>query len=107
MSGVIKIGDQDFESEVVHSDRLTVVDFGAAWCGPCKKLHPIMADLASEYDGRIKIVEVDVGESPQIAMKYGITSVPQLLFFSDGIVKETVVGLLPRSKIEEKIDQYL
>lgn len=107
MSGVIKVDDRGFEDEVVHSDRLTVVDFGAEWCGPCKKLHPIMADLAVDYDGRVKIVEVDVGVSPQVAMKFGITSVPQLLFFRDGIVKETVVGLIPRSKIEEKIDQYL
>ncbi len=107
MSGVIKVDDRGFEDEVVHSDRLTVVDFGAEWCGPCKKLHPIMADLAVDYDGRVKIVEVDVGVSPQVAMKFGITSVPQLLFFRDGIVKETVVGLIPRSKLEEKIDQYL
>jgi len=101
------VGDAEFEAEVIGSDRLTLVDFGAEWCGPCKKLHPIMSKLAEEYDGRIKVVEVDVGVSPQTAMKFGITSVPQLLFFKDGIVRESVIGVLPKSKIEEKIDQYL
>ena len=102
-----KIGDSQFDAEVVQSDRLTLVDFGATWCGPCKKLHPIMIELATEYGEKIKVVEVDVGDSPQTAMKFGITGVPQLLFFSNGKVKETVVGLLPKSKIEEKIERYL
>ena len=107
MTGMTKIGDDRFESEVVKSDRLTLVDFGATWCGPCKKLHPIMKELAAEFDGKIKIFEMDVGDSPATAMKFGITSVPQLLFFQDGKVKETIVGLLPKSKIEEKIERYL
>ncbi|HHE47268.1 MAG TPA: thiol reductase thioredoxin [Bacteroidetes bacterium] len=102
-----KVGDAEFEAEVIGSDCLTLVDFGAEWCGPCKKLHPVMNELAADYDGKIKVVEVDVGVSPQSAMKFGVTSVPQLLFFKNGIVRETVVGLLPRSKIEEKIDKYL
>ncbi len=107
MSGLVKIGDDKFDAEVVHSDCLALVDFGATWCGPCKKLHPIMKELAHEYVGKIKVFEVDVGDSPQTAMKYGVTSVPQLLFFKDGKVKETIVGLLPKSKIEEKIERHL
>ena len=102
-----KVTDAEFDAEVLSSDRLTLVDFGAEWCAPCKKLHPIMDQLADEYNGKIKVVEVDVGVSPLTAMKFGVTSVPQLLFFKDGIVKETVVGILPKSKIEEKIDDYL
>jgi thioredoxin 1 len=102
-----KVGDDEFEAEVIQSDCLTVVDFGAEWCGPCKKLHPILEELAGQFDGRIKIVEVDVGESPKVAMKYGVTSVPQLFFVRDGTIRETVVGLMPRSKIEEKIEKYL
>ena len=102
-----KVTDAEFDAEVLGSDRLTLVDFGAEWCAPCKKLHPIMDQLADEYNGKIKVVEVDVGVSPLTAMKFGVTSVPQLLFFKDGIVKETVVGILPKSKIEEKIDDYL
>ena len=107
MSSMKKVGDAEFNDEVVASDRLTLVDFGADWCGPCRKLHPIMDELANEYNDQIKICEVDVGDSPQTAMKFGITSVPQLLFFKNGIVKDTIVGLLPKSKIEEKIEKYL
>ncbi len=104
---MIKIGDDRFDHDVVKSAGLTLVDFGATWCGPCKKLHPILKELAHAYRGKIRVFEVDVEESPKTAIKYGITGVPQLLFFKDGMVKETVVGLLPRSKIEEKIERYL
>ncbi len=107
MSSMGKVGNADFEAEVISSGKLTLVDFGAEWCGPCKKLHPVMNALAAEFGDRIKVVEVDVGVSPEIAMKFGITSVPQLLFFKDGMVRESVVGLLPKSKIVEKIEQYI
>ncbi len=107
MSSLKKIQDGQFDGEVLKSDHLTLVDFGAAWCGPCKALQPILEDLQRDYDGRVKIVEVDVGDSPQTAMKYGITSVPQLLFFKEGSVQETVVGLLPKAKIQRKIEDYL
>ncbi len=107
MPGMVKVGDGDFDAVVLASDRLTLVDFGAEWCGPCKKLHPMMEELAVAFGDRIKVVEVDVGESPHVAMKYGILSVPQLLFFKDGKVLETVVGLLPKSRIEAKIEEHL
>lgn len=102
-----KINDSHFETEVINSDKLTIVDFGATWCGPCKKLHPIMDELASEFGEKIKVVEVDVGEAPQTAVKFGVTSLPQLLFFKGGKVMETVIGLNPKSKIHKKIEQYL
>lgn len=107
MSLKIKVDDAEFSAEVIASDRLTLVDFGADWCRPCKKLHPIMDELAEEFSGKIKVCEVDVSQSPQIAMKFGVTSVPQLLFFKDGVVKDTIIGLLPKSEIEDKIDRYL
>jgi thioredoxin 1 len=107
MSGMTKVDDNNFENEVLQSDRLTLVDFGATWCAPCKKLHPIMNDLADDFSDTVKVVEVDVGASPATAMKFGVTSVPQLLFFKDGSVKETVIGLLPKSKIEAKIEGHL
>ncbi|MDP8228776.1 MAG: thioredoxin [Candidatus Electryoneaceae bacterium] len=101
------VKDVDFDSEVVESDRLTVVDFGGKWCGPCKKLDPIMEEIAEQYGDRIKVVSVDVEEAPQTAMKYGVTGIPRLMFFSGGIVKETVIGLIAKSKIKHKIDQHL
>lgn len=107
MSTILKVGDDNFEDEVLKSDRLTLVDFGAEWCGPCKKLHPIVAELAVQYKDRIKVVEVDVAQASAVAMKYGITSVPQLMIVHKGTIRETVVGLLPKSKIQDKIDAYL
>ena len=107
MTTMHKVKDADFDREVVESDRLTVVDFGGKWCGPCKKLDPIMEELAEQFGDRIKVVSVDVEEAQQSAMKYGITGIPRLLFFSGGVVKETVIGLIAKSKIQQKIEQHL
>ena len=102
-----KVGEDNFEAEVIKSPVLSVVDFGAEWCSPCKKLHPVMEELAAEYGTRVNVVEVDVGDSPNVATRFGITGVPQLLFISKGVVKESVMGLLPKSKIQDKIERYL
>lgn len=107
MAEVPKIGDDQFETEVIQSDRLAVVDFGAEWCGPCKKLHPIMAELVDEMGDRVKIVEVDVGVSPQTAQQHAVISVPQVLFFKNGSVVERIVGVLPKPKLKEKIENHL
>ncbi|RJP78064.1 MAG: thioredoxin [Candidatus Zixiibacteriota bacterium] len=107
MAQVTSINDTQFEAEVLNSDRLTVVDFGATWCGPCKKLHPIMGELAEEYSSQAKILEVDVGISPQAAQSYAVISVPQVLFFRGGKVIDRIVGLVPKTKLKEKIDQHL
>jgi thioredoxin 1 len=107
MSQVINISDAQFEEEVIKSDRLVAIDFGATWCGPCKKLHPIMDELAVEYSETVKICYIDVGESPKVAQTYGVISVPQVLFFQNGKVVERIVGLLPKVKIKEKIDVHL
>ncbi len=107
MSAVPTLNDAQFETEIERCDRLAVVDFGATWCGPCKKLHPIMAELAQEYGAQVKIAEVDVGENPQVAQKYAVISVPQLLFFYQGLLVDRIVGLTPKPKIKEKIEQHL
>jgi thioredoxin 1 len=107
MSQIQKVTDSQFDAEVINSDRLVVIDFGATWCGPCKKLHPIMAELSEEYKDQAKILEVDVGDSPQIAQNNAVISVPQVLFFKGGKLLDRVVGLLPKPKLKEKIDQYL
>ncbi|TKJ40261.1 thioredoxin [candidate division LCP-89 bacterium B3_LCP] len=107
MAEVLKINDDQFENEVIECDRLVVVDFGAEWCGPCKKLHPIMAELAEEMADKAKIVEVDVGLSPQSAQKHAVISVPQVLFFKEGKVVERIVGVLPKAKLIEKIDTHI
>jgi len=103
---VEKWNDEKFESEI-GSQQLTVIDFGATWCGPCKKLHPIMADLANEYDSRLRVVEIDVAEAPKVAQKYGVFSVPQLIFFRAGERLATINGLQAKGKIAEQIDRLL
>lgn len=107
MEPIISVNDAQFQQEVMESEMLTVVDFGAEWCGPCKKLEPIIKELAESFRGRVKFVEVDVDKAPETALRYGITSVPQLLFFKEGKVLETIVGLMPRGKLEQRIEQYL
>lgn len=107
MAGLKKIGDDTFEQEVMGAAGLTIVDFNAPWCGPCKKLTPILQELATEYAGRINVVEVDVGEAPQTASRFGVVSIPQVLFIRDGVVKEVMVGLNPKPKLINKIEQHL
>lgn len=107
MSNVPTISDDQFDAEVVNSDIPAVVDFGATWCGPCKKLHPVMAELAEELADKVKIVEVDVGDSPNTATKYAVVSVPQVLIFKNGEVAERIVGVLPKPKLKAKIESHL
>ncbi len=102
-----KVTDATFESEVLQADGLVAIDFGATWCGPCKKLDPIMEELSQEYDGRVKIRKVDVGESPGIAQKYKVLSVPQVIFFKGGQVLEGIVGFVPKNKIVEKLEKHI
>ena len=107
MSEVINITDANFQQVVIDSKILTVLDFGAEWCAPCKKLHPIMTEIAGEFNGRVKIGYVDVGAVPRIAQKYAVMSVPRLIFFKEGKPIETVIGLTLKPKIMEKIHSHL
>ena len=107
MSKVVKITDENFSQEVLDSQQLTIIDFGAEWCAPCKKLHPIMEEIAGEYDGKVKVGYVDVGVAPAIAQKYAVMSVPQIIFFKSGRPVETVVGFLAKPKIEDKLNSHL
>ena len=107
MSEVVDITEANFESEILQAGLLTVIDFGATWCAPCKKLHPIMHEIASEYNGKLKVGYCDVGIAPAVAQKYAVMSVPQLIFFKEGKPVETVVGLLPKDKIIKKIEAHL
>ena len=107
MSEILHINDENFESEVLKSDVPVVVDFSATWCGPCKKLEPIVAELATQYAGKIKVAHVDVDQARQTAMKFGVMSVPTVLYMKGGEVKNTQVGLASKDKMIEKIDLML
>ncbi len=102
-----KLTDATFDNEILEFDGVAAVDFGATWCGPCKKLDPMMEALSTEYEGRVKVRKVDVGEAPGVAQKFRVLSVPQVLFFKDGVVVEQIVGLVPKSKLVESFDKHL
>ncbi len=94
--------DQDFEAEVLKADGLVLIDFFAEWCGPCKMLAPIIDELASSAEG-VKIGKVDVDNAPETARKYGVMSIPTLLFFKSGEVVEQMVGMKSKEDLEAKI----
>jgi len=101
------ITDANFESDIVQAKTLALLDCGANWCLPCKKLHPIMEEIASEYDGRVLIGEADISEAPTMAQKFRIKSVPQILIFKDGKHIDTIYGLVPKVKIIEVIEKHI
>jgi thioredoxin 1 len=104
---VVEADDQNFESIVLRSEQPVLVDFSAVWCGPCKKLEPVVHDIAAAYDGRLRVVKVDVDRSPQTAARFAVLSVPTLLFFRDGQVKDQVVGVLSKGALSERVDRVL
>ena len=103
----ITITDDNFEAEVAKSDKPVLIDFWATWCGPCRMIAPIVEELAVEYDGKAKIGKVDVDENQQIAIKFGVRSIPTLLIFKDGKLKDTIIGAVPKSQIVNKLNAAL
>ena len=99
--------DDTFDVEVGQADTLTLVDFWADWCGPCRMIAPTLDELAEEYAGRIKVVKVDVDANQRTAMKYAVRSIPSLLFFKGGQVVDTIVGAVQKRRLEEVIEAHL
>ena len=91
----------NFEEEVLHSDKPVLVDFWATWCGPCRMLAPVIAQIAEERAGEIKVGKVDVDEQPELAYRYGIASIPTLMVFKNGEKVKTSIGVIPKSMIED------
>jgi len=99
--------DSNFQTEVLSSDKLTVVDFWAEWCGPCKAITPILGELADEYDGRVKIGKVNIDEQQGLAGEYGIRAIPTLLLFDKGQVADQIVGLRGKRDLKASFDRLL
>jgi thioredoxin 1 len=106
-NGVMEFTEQNFEAEVLKSQVPVLVDFWAEWCGPCKMLTPIIEQVAGESKGAIKIGKLDIDNAPQIASKYGVSSIPTLLFLKNGVVVEQHVGMLAKKNLDAKIAQFL
>ena len=104
---IVHTTDTSFENDVLQSDVPALVDFWAAWCGPCKMIAPLLDELADEYAGRIKICKVDVDSNPETAAKFNVRGIPTLLVFKNGSVEATKVGALSKAQLVEFIDSIL
>ncbi len=100
----VTLTDANFQDEVLNSDQPVLVDFWAAWCGPCRAIAPTIEELASDYEGKAKIAKMDVDNNQQIPMQFGIRSIPTLLFFKDGRIVDQAIGVVQKRELAAKLD---
>jgi len=103
----MKVSDASFEQDVLKADTPVIVDFWAEWCGPCKQIGPALEEIAKEMNGRVKIAKINIDENPAVPSRYGIRSIPTLMLFSGGEVKDTHIGASPKSRIQQWIDRSI
>ena len=104
---VVDVSDQNFDNEVIKSTLLVLVDLWAPWCSPCRMVAPVIEKLAEKYSGKVKFCRVNVDDNSQTAAKYGVMSIPTLMFFKDGKAVDTVIGAVPEQALQSKIDALL
>lgn len=103
----ITITDDNFETEVLNSEIPVLIDFWAVWCGPCKIIAPVVEQIAEEYDGKIKVGKLDVDDNQQTSIKFGVRSIPTILIFKSGQVKETIIGAVAKQQIIQKVNAVI
>ena len=107
MSNIVNTTDADFDQDVLQSELPVLVDFWATWCGPCKAIAPTLEDLAAEYEGKVKIVKVDVDANPQSASRFGIRNIPTLFVFKGGEKVDAITGLQPKAELVKVLENHL
>jgi len=107
MGNAVAVTEQTFDTEVLKSTEPVLVDFWAAWCGPCRVIAPTVEELAIEYQGRLKVVKVDVDQNQEVAIRYGVQSIPTLMVFKDGKIVERVLGAMPKPRLVSLIQPHL
>ncbi|SHK14435.1 thioredoxin [Thermocrinis minervae] len=104
---VITLTDSNWQTEVLNSDGLVLVDFWAPWCGPCRILAPIIEELAEEFEGKVKVGKLNTDENPNIAMQYGIRAIPTVMLFKNGEVVDTRIGVQPKEALRQMILSHI
>jgi thioredoxin 1 len=104
---IANVTDASFENDVLKSKEPVLIDFWAPWCGPCRAIAPVVEQLAKEYEGKVKMVKVNIDDNPRVPTQYDVRSIPTLLLFKDGKVLGQIVGAVPRPKIEELVKKAL
>lgn len=107
MGKYIEVTDASFENDVLQSDVPVLVDFWAVWCAPCRMIAPVVEELASEYEGKLKVAKMDVDHNPNVPTKYGIRSIPTLLVFKNGQVVDQMLGAVPKASIVSKLEKVI
>jgi thioredoxin 1 len=104
---IVHVSDEVFEEKVIKADQPVLVDFWAAWCGPCKAIAPTLEALADEYAGKLRVAKLDVDANPKMATKYGVRAIPTMILFKGGEIKEQITGAVGKAQIENAIKKVL
>ncbi len=103
MAAIEQVTDDSFQTDVLQSPLPVLIDFWAPWCGPCRAIGPIVEELANEYDGKLKVVKMNVDDNPRTPAQYGVRGIPNLILFQEGTVKEQIVGAVPKANLVRAI----